>query len=82
MEQSMNLDPNIFALHHELTTLKVKTLKCEMRDACMEIVTHIDENGFIYCQCHGDNRKASMRCRKLTADELKTLLNGQPITRY
>lgn len=57
-------------------------LKCDMSKDCNSEVTHIDSSGFIYCSSHGELRKFSKRCRKLKPKELKTLEQGQPLTRY
>jgi hypothetical protein len=59
-------------------------LKCDgWCDPKSETITHIDEKGFIYCASCGPRRRESgRRCRKLTAAELKRILNGQQITKY
>jgi hypothetical protein len=65
------------------TNERVFNLKCQMTKECTEDVTHVDEKGFIYCACHGYNRRVSGRkCRKLTKKELKTLIAGIPLERY
>ena len=46
---------------------------------CSQPVSMIDEKGFVYCAKHGQDRKHSMRCRKLTPQELKKLESDQPI---
>lgn len=60
----------------------MKILSCQMRAECLREVTHIDEKGFIYCKEHGKARQYSMRCRKLTKEELTQLENGKPLKRY
>lgn len=60
-----------------------EAIRCQMTDDCQEPVTHIDDNGFIYCAEHGQRRKESgRRCRKLKPAELKTLKEGKPIAKY
>lgn len=60
----------------------MKKLKCDMREECNIVVTHIDIKGFIYCKGHGEQRKISHRCRQLTVKELKILKSGKPIKEY
>ena len=57
-------------------------IACEMENDCENSPTHIDEKGFIYCQRHGDQRKQTMRCRRMTLKEMRTILKGEPITSY
>ena len=59
--------------------INMNTLKCDMEKDCKENITHIDNKGFIYCQKHGEQRKAYNRCRKLKPSELKKLQSGKPI---
>lgn len=64
------------------TQVEEKKLSCDMKCSCKEPITHIDNKGFIYCQSHGEQRKYSVPCRKLTKKELETLKSGQPIKSY
>lgn len=57
-------------------------LTCDMDRNCKEPVTHIDVKGYAYCQKHGEDRKQTCRCRKLTPAELNTLKAGQPLKEY
>jgi hypothetical protein len=59
-----------------------RVLSCDMRRECAKPVTHLDERGYVYCAEHGAIRKHSMRCRKLSASELRHLESGQPIASY
>lgn len=54
-------------------------LTCDMTKACQEPVTHIDYKGYIYCAKHGQERKSTCRCRKLTKKELTLLQTGEPL---
>lgn len=59
-----------------------KMLKCDMYEACLQPITHIDNKGFVYCHNHGVNRRDTHPCRKLRSWELRRLQRGEPITRY
>jgi hypothetical protein len=59
-----------------------RDLHCDMKEDCDQPVTHIDEKGWVYCEQHGKSRKQSMRCRKLTQQELKKLEKGEPLSSY
>jgi hypothetical protein len=62
--------------------IKLHPLKCEMDKSCEQPVTYIDAKGFVYCTCHGKQRQAYQRCRKLRPHEINTLNAGQPVKRY
>lgn len=55
---------------------------CQMRADCTDPVTHLDQNGFLYCTNHGLQRRASRPCRKLRPHELTRLKRGGQITKY
>lgn len=64
------------------------TLKCAGYTtdliSCGDIVTMIDNRGYVYCTKHGEIRKKSLRyyriyCRKLTKKELSLIMLGQAI---
>ncbi len=55
-------------------------LSCDMLGTvCAEPVTHIDENGWVYCTTHGVQRQKMMKCRQLTKSEKGRLLAGLPL---
>lgn len=56
-------------------------LVCDMID-CTDDVTHLDNNGFVYCTKHGLRRRDWKPCRKLRSHELNRLRRGQQVTRY
>lgn len=61
------------------TTTKI--LRCDMDKACTADVSHVDHKGYVYCAAHGVQRKTSgIRCRKLTATEIRKLAASEPIT--
>ena len=46
-------------------------------------VTHLDEKGYAYCTPCGVRRRSSgIRCRKMTAKELRAIQSGEQIERY
>lgn len=57
-------------------------LKCNMIESCTESISYIDDSGFIYCKCHGLQRQAYRRCRKLRPHEIKRLQSGLTIKKY
>jgi hypothetical protein len=57
-------------------------LACDMRRECTEQVTMLDEKGYVYCKDHGSIRKYTMRCRKLSEQELEQLREGKPLAGY
>jgi hypothetical protein len=57
-------------------------LQCDMREDCTAPVTHIDANGFIYCERHGIARRDWKRCRKLRPHELRRLQRGEQVKSY
>ena len=59
-----------------------RKLHCDMKRDCSGAVTHIDEKGYGYCAVHGEQRKLTMRCRKLSAAEVGKLERGESIERY
>ena len=54
-------------------------LKCDMKEDCQAVVTHIDIKGWVYCAEHGKQRKYDMRCRKLRPSETKNLEMSEQI---
>ena len=62
--------------------LTERVLTCDMVEGCTEPVTHIDSKGYVYCATHGQERKATQRCRKLLPRERVQLLNDQPLAAY
>lgn len=58
------------------------TLHCDMRADCPRPVTHIDSKGWVYCTPCGNDRKYSVRTRKLRPWELRLLENGRPVPSY
>ena len=66
-----------------MKNVEIKTeVFCDMKSDCLEPISMIDEKGYAYCAEHGQWRKSSMRCRKLTPTELKTILSGKPLAEY
>ena len=65
-----------------------KNLQCDGRKDCPDIVTHIDEKGFIYCAKHGVDRRGypggiyNRRCRKLRPHEVRRLQRGDVLKGY
>lgn len=57
-------------------------MKCEMETHCTAPVTHLDNNGFIYCTTHGIQRRHWKPCRKLRTHELNRIRQGLQITKY
>lgn len=57
-------------------------LRCDMVKGCKEMVTHIDDKGYVYCKPHGIQRKSYRSCRLLTSSELKQLKAGLPLASY
>lgn len=57
-------------------------LCCDQREDCTAPVTHLDQNGFVYCTEHGIKRRDWKPCRKLRAHELRRLERGEVLTRY
>ena len=59
---------------------ETQVLRCDMDRTCQKPVACVDHRGFIYCDGHGLERKASgERCRKLRPAEIKTLKAGGTI---
>lgn len=57
-------------------------LHCEMREDCTEPVTHLDDDGWVYCTEHGIERRGWKCCRKLRDWELRKLQRGEQLTHY
>lgn len=55
---------------------------CDMTENCTDPVTHIDQNGFVYCTAHGIERRDWKPCRKLRSHELRRIERGEQVTRY
>lgn len=53
-----------------------KKLQCDMDTSCAAPVSHIDDDGYVYCAAHGARRKATRPCRKLRPGEIKKLEAG------
>jgi hypothetical protein len=53
---------------------KTATPRCDMAANCAAPVTHIDNQGFIYCTHHGIARKSFRPCRKLRTAELTRII--------
>jgi hypothetical protein len=53
-----------------------------MVEDCTSDVTHLDENGYVYCTPHGIQRRDWKRCRKLRPFELNRLRRGQQVEKY
>lgn len=66
-----------------MVTPASKVLHCDMERSCSEPVTHIDDQGYVYCERHGKQRRGGgIRCRVLLVRELRQLQSGQPLGRY
>lgn len=59
-----------------------KPVTCQMNTSCADPVTHLDQNGFVYCTGHGIQQRAYRPCRKLRPHELSRLKRGEQVTRY
>lgn len=57
-------------------------LTCQMTAHCPHDVTHLDQDGFVYCTDHGRVRRQYQPCRKLRPWELRKLLRGEVLRRY
>ena len=59
-------------------------MKCDMAKECISPVTHIDENGFVYCFKHGIQRKNGgwKRCRQLRTYEINRIRKGLKLAHY
>ena len=57
---------------------------CDMVADCQEPLTHLDENGSVYCYQHGVQRQRSgwKRCRKMRPYEINRIYAGKQIERY
>lgn len=58
------------------------SLQCDMDRECKQPITHIDNQGYIYCTEHGADRRYMRPCRKLRPYELRTLERGECVKRY
>jgi hypothetical protein len=47
---------------------------------CDKDALMIDNKGFIYCIQHGENRKLSTPCRKMSIKEINLINEGKPIS--
>lgn len=56
--------------------------RCDMTSECERPVSHLDQDGFVYCAAHGLARRGWQPCRKLRPYELRRLERGETITRY
>lgn len=57
-------------------------LRCDMKADCNELVTHIDDKGFVYCTAHGVRRRDWRPCRKLRSWEVNRLKADKALSRY
>lgn len=63
-------------------------LKCAsmLGKECNDLVTHIDNRGYVYCKACGTIRRLyslyGMKVRQLKPSELKSLENGELLTEY
>lgn len=56
---------------------------CDMAKDCEKPVTHIDKDGYIYCEKHAAQRKSGgVPTRKLKPAEIKKLEQGQTANKY
>jgi len=56
---------------------------CDMAKDCEKPVTHIDKDGYIYCEKHAAQRKSGgVPTRKLKPAEIKKLEQGQTVNKY
>lgn len=65
---------SLFTSRHRLT--------CEMVKDCSEPVTHIDQDGYIYCADHGVERRTWKPCRKLRTWELHRIERTGSLRHY
>ena len=83
---SQELREIFWDLHDKKTS--AEKLQCDARSNCPDVVTHIDEKGFIYCAKHGVDRRGypggfhNRRCRKLRPHEVKRLQRGVVVNKY
>jgi hypothetical protein len=55
-------------------------LRCDMTRECRSVVTHVDNQGYVYCRHHGVQRRGGgIRVRQLTATEAQDLRDGNTI---
>jgi hypothetical protein len=58
----------------------MRNLQCDGNRDCPKAVSHIDNRGFVYCEAHGCQRKASgIPTRKLTDTNIQALKAGLTI---
>lgn len=57
-------------------------IACQMEDNCANPVTHLDQNGFVFCTRHGLERRSYRPCRKLRPHEVNRLMRGEQIAKY
>jgi hypothetical protein len=66
-----------------MTSPTFTTPKCNATSDCTRAVTHIDPNGYVYCEHHGLARRSyTSPCRKLRRHELNRLHAGEQVKRY
>jgi len=53
-----------------------------MKKDCTNVVTHIGEKGYVYCQQHVGSRQGWERCRKLRPWEIDRLKSGKQLQSY
>lgn len=62
----------------------MKPLQCDMTNDCHDLVTHIGEKGYIYCNEHAVERRKYVgeRTRRMRPWELKLVATGEPLPSY
>jgi hypothetical protein len=55
---------------------------CDMTAECDRPVTHLDQDGYVYCTDHGLSRRTWQPCRRLRGWELRRLERGETLARY
>jgi len=63
-------------------SLRHGKLYCDMRDGCLNPVTHIGERGWAYCATHAPWRRGYERTRRLLVSERKQLERGEPLASF
>ena len=63
---------------------ELRSIQCDMDNACTAPATYIDDKGFAYCAPHGRSRSTDgyHRCRKLRPHELRKLQRGETLAHY
>lgn len=57
-------------------------ITCEMKNDCVNPVTHIGNKGYVYCSDCAPLRHGWERTRKMRVWELKLLGSGEPLPSY